>query len=95
MVIGLGNDSIFVITYYLKVRENFMRRRLEMVLATCEQCPWCRYDSYYSISKDSGYDCRNLDLKSNNNRIIDDGNFYPKRRWPTIPDWCPLPIVLV
>jgi len=58
-----------------------MRRRLEMDIATCEDCPYLRYNSYYhSMQEDSGYDCENLNAKHTG--IV---NFNE------IPDWCPLP----
>ncbi len=72
-----------------------MRRRLEMDIATCEECPWCRYDAHYDMSRDSGYDCTNL--KTVHSRLVDEwdvcnqNNKKPKG-WPPIPDWCPLPM---
>lgn len=74
-----------------------MRRRLEMDIATCEECPWCKYDGYYSMSCDSGYDCTNPN--ATHSRLVNDSDvnskiFYNKKPkgWPPIPDWCPLPM---
>lgn len=41
-----------------------------LVENTCHNCPHMRYDSYYSMSTDSGYDCLHED--SDYGRIADD-----------------------
>lgn len=66
-----------------------MRRRLEMDIATCEECPYLKYNFYYSMQEDSGYDCENVNAKYT--RIINDSDKL--RKWNyEIPDWCPLPM---
>lgn len=54
-------------------------------ITTCSECPFCVWDSYYSVSKSSGYDC-----KKEGCRIIDDWE-YEKKKYKNIPipDWCP------
>jgi hypothetical protein len=65
-----------------------MRRRLEMDIATCEGCPYLRYNYYYNMQEDSGYDCENINAK--HTRIINDSD---KSKWTyEIPDWCALPM---
>jgi hypothetical protein len=70
-------------------------RMINMTVETCSECPFCHYDSNYSRSYDSGYDCRNGD----GGRIIDDWEWdntnNPKRlnlkhNGISIPDWCKL-----
>lgn len=75
-----------------------MSRTLEMEIFECSECPWCRYDGYYSIGKDSGYDCYHPNSAPTNqiNRIVEDwevnnSNNKKPKGWPPIPDWCPLP----
>ena len=76
-----------------------------IVTDSCHNCPYSRYDSYYSMSTDSGYDCEHED----GGRIADDSQIEIYRRkkeeaerlplFPeevtdpnpmSIPDWCPL-----
>jgi len=45
-----------------------MKKKIEIIVEDfCENCPFCEYDSYYSRSTDSGYDC-----KKTGNRLADD-----------------------
>ena len=70
-------------------------KKIEMYIEKCSQCPYFEYDSYYSMNKDSGYDCKH----DKGGRIIDDfewsNSSNPARLnqfmkdIPT-PDWCPL-----
>ncbi len=72
-----------------------MRRRLELDINTCEDCPCLRYNVYYSMSEDSGYDCENINAP--HTRIINDSDIKKEikksgKKWNyEIPDWCPLP----
>ena len=45
-----------------------MKKILTKIISRCDDCPYCRYNSGYSISYDSGYDCIKTD-----SRIADDG----------------------
>jgi|WetSurMetagenome_2_1015567.scaffolds.fasta_scaffold14813_16 hypothetical protein len=62
-------------------------------IKTCEDCPYFQYDPYYSMSTDSGYDC-----KKESRRIIDDADMMEhvkgvnryKNEPIKIPEWCPL-----
>ncbi len=66
-------------------------RKLELKLKTCEECPYFRYDPFYSMQTDSGYDCWNNDAP--HMRIINDSQIG-KIKWNyEIPDWCPLEII--
>ena len=47
-----------------------------IVAGSCHNCPYCRYDSYYSMSTDSGYDCEHED----GGRIADDSQIEIYRR---------------
>ena len=42
-------------------------KRLEMTICNCYECPFSEYDSHYTRSYDSGYDC-----KKSNDRIAND-----------------------
>ncbi len=72
---------------------------------SCHNCPYMEYDSFYSMSTDSGYDCTHED----GGRIANDYHIDQHRdklkeaeRLPlfpetvedrdpmSIPDWCPL-----
>ena len=68
----------------------------EQTITSCSVCPYCEFDSYYSMGRDSGYDC-----KEASKRIIDtyewDNSNNPKRlcrkmKGIPIPDWCPFRI---
>jgi hypothetical protein len=65
------------------------RKRINIIVENCGECPYAEYNSYYSMSRDSGYDCSHYKAP-NDNRIVDDGGPYRARVWPQIPDWCPL-----
>ncbi len=60
----------------------------------CDECPYLHYDAFYSMSTDSGYDCKKVQR-----RVIDDGDMVVLknginvcRNEPIeIPNWCPLP----
>ena len=60
-----------------------MNRILKKIITKCKECPYCRYDSYYDMSSNSGYDCQLSDK-----RIVSDGDgnidLIP------IPEWCDL-----
>ncbi len=72
-------------------------KKLELEIKNCSGCPYLTYDSHYSMSRDSGYDC-----KKSHRRVIDDWDYNntnnPKRLvqdWDNSypipsPDWCPL-----
>ncbi len=69
-----------------------MKKRLELIINdTCEDCPYCHYNSYVSMSYDSGYDCGHPTVIKHY-RIIDD-YYLNKNGWPPIPPFCPLPDV--
>lgn len=72
-------------------------KKLVLKIKNCSECPYCRYDSHYTMSKDSGYDCSKKhkriidDWEYNNtnnpNRLVQDyDNHYPI----PMPNWCPL-----
>ena len=42
-----------------------------IVESTCDDCPYCVYNSYYSRSEDSGFDCEHPDA-AYTRRIVDD-----------------------
>ncbi|MCK9445624.1 hypothetical protein M0Q50_01885 [bacterium] len=44
-----------------------MKREIYLEIESCNECPYCEYDSYYSLSSDSGYDCSQL-----HERIVND-----------------------
>ena len=77
-----------------------------VVPGSCYHCPYARYDSYYSMSTDSGYDCTHED---GDGRIASDYQIDQHRKKETeaerlplfpetvedpdpmsFPDWCPL-----
>ena len=72
-------------------------KTLNLEIKSCSGCPYLTYDSYYSMSVDSGYDCR-----KSHRRIIDDWDYNNsnnpnrlKKNWDDdysipIPDWCEL-----
>jgi len=71
-------------------------KAINLLIKNCSECPYLDYDSYYSRSRDSGYDCKH----DKGSRIIDDWEWSntnnPKRlnlkmNTISIPDWCPLP----
>lgn len=70
-----------------------MAKEIHIVVNSCIECPYCKYDGYYDRSHDSGYDCSHPN--SPVNRIVDDwdvdnpNNKKPKG-WPDIPEKCPL-----
>lgn len=45
-------------------------RKLELNISDCRECPFCRYDSNYTRSQDSGHDCEHPDSKLG--RLVDD-----------------------
>ena len=45
-----------------------MKRKIEKIVTSCEECPYREYDSHYGMSYDSGYDCN-----KNGERMMDDG----------------------
>ena len=68
-----------------------------IVESTCKSCPYCRYDPYYDISHNSGYDCEHPE-SIYYKRIVDDwevdnSNNKKPKGWPPIPKECPLPEV--
>ena len=73
---------------------DLFKQLIKPEITKCDDCPYCQYDSYYSMSMDSGYDCKKLDR-----RIIDDSDMIihkdginvQKNEPIQIPDWCPLP----
>ena len=49
------------------------RKKINIVVeGTCELCPFCTYNSDYSRSYDSGYDCHNPDTVHFHARIAND-----------------------
>lgn len=72
-------------------------KKLELEIKNCSECPYLTYDPHYSMSRDSGHDC-----KKSHRRIIDDWDYNnsnnPKRMvkdWDNnypipIPEWCEL-----
>lgn len=61
-------------------------RQLYLEIESCSECPYCHYDSYYSCSTDSGYDCEHPDTPQT--RIVDD---YKVKEFDwKVPKWCPL-----
>ena len=80
-------------------------KKLELKIIGCAKCPYCQYDSYYSTSHDSGWDCNHPDTK--NLRIIDEGisngNLESIKNAKKvknilktqIPEWCPLPDISI
>ena len=76
-----------------------MSKQISVVVESCQECPYCRYDSDYGRSYDSGYDCdhpeRPGDSSRSSKRIVDDwdvnnSNNPKPAGWPPIPSWCPL-----
>lgn len=63
-----------------------MTRLLELVIIGCDDCPYFRYDAYYSRSTDSGYRC---DHPKGPGRIIDESKVKDIKNFP-IPIECPL-----
>ena len=66
-------------------------------VSTCDDCPYCEYNPYYSFGTDSGYDCT---FGGGRRRIIDDWDWdnlnnpdrlILKYDGIPIPEWCPLP----
>lgn len=56
----------------------------------CGECPFCEYDPHYSMSYQSGYDCKNEESKGT--RIADDkGSEIQDLEKLPIPEWCGLP----
>lgn len=64
------------------------KRTLHLEIESCRFCPYCEYDSRYSMSDDSGWDCMNGD--TDKMRIIDDGDLVSGKKFPRFPEWCPL-----
>jgi len=53
-------------------------KKLNIIIETCDQCPYCVYNGDYNIGYDSGHDC-----SQTGNRIYNDNEvakFYNKRR---------------
>lgn len=76
----------------MSVRElTNMKKIINLVVESCSECPYCRYDGNYNRSRDSGYDC-----SQTGKRIVDDWdvnniNNENPAGWPIqIPDSCPL-----
>ena len=57
-------------------------------ICTCTGCPYCRYDSSYSMNTDSGYDCHHDEAPQF--RIMGDNQITKNGGEVTIPEWCPL-----
>ena len=72
-------------------------KQLNLEISSCSECPYCKYDSYYSMGKDSGYDCSKCHKRiiddwewnntNNPNRIVQD---YDNSYSIPTPKWCPL-----
>lgn len=77
-----------------KVFKNFEASPIQIkvineIVESCWDCPYHSYDSHYSMSTDSGYDCDNA-----GKRIIDDyesSAIHKAGKKIPIPIWCPLP----
>lgn len=54
-----------------------MAKKLELVIQSCEECPYLKYDGYYSMSTDSGYDCNH---HKGGKRIVDSGDIAKYER---------------
>ena len=67
-------------------------KKIELYIKTCSECPYCHYDSYYSMSRDSGFDCRH---DKGSGRIVND-NYWDhlsvdiRQKGIPIPSDCPL-----
>jgi hypothetical protein len=69
-------------------------KEIRLYVKNCSECPYCEYDPHYSMSYDSGYDC-----KLSGSRIIDDWEYNNtnnpnrlslKTSSIPIPEWCEL-----
>jgi len=78
-----------------------MKKKLEMTIIKCFDCPFCYYNGEYGPGYVSGFDCKH-DEAYDDNRIINDEDMNKQqgkcRKKHTkiiikvkIPDWCPLP----
>jgi len=71
-----------------------MKKRLNIEIeGTCKSCPFCKYNLYYILGEDVGYDCEFPGSKVS--RVVNGeevrNNFNSKTNgWPSIPDKCPL-----
>jgi hypothetical protein len=59
-----------------------------MIIKDCSECPFAEYDSYYSMSQDSGWNCYNDNATET--RIKDDAGGNSADIVGFIPEWCPL-----
>lgn len=63
-----------------------MAKLIKIIIKNCGECPYHEYDPHYSMSYNSGYDC-----KLTGNRIADDiGSKEPDLENLPIPNWCKL-----
>lgn len=76
-------------------KKKMKKKRINLVVESCKDCPYSEYDGNYNISRDSGYDCGHYKAPYDC-RIVDDSqikksswNSNPEG-WPEIPAWCPL-----
>jgi hypothetical protein len=66
-------------------------KSINLVIKTCDECPFCTYDGDYGLSHDSGYDCKKV-----KRRIVDDwdccntNNKNPNPAPFKIPEWYPM-----
>jgi hypothetical protein len=35
-----------------------MAKKIELIINNCSECPYSEYDNYYSMSTNSGWDCK-------------------------------------
>ena len=65
-----------------------MKRKIELEISSCNECPYLEYDSHYSRSYDSGYDCnfkeKDRRIKNDNDHTIDLENIHSSCELPTI-----------
>jgi len=71
-----------------------MKKRIDILVSSCSNCPYCIYDPSYNCSRNSGYECQHEDGEVE--RIVDDwevsnSNNKSPKGWPPIPSGCPLP----
>ncbi len=72
-----------------------MSKKIDLIVTSCSDCPYCVYNTKYGMSYDSSYDCshekghRIIDYwkwsnSNNKNRLCNIVDEIP------IPSWCPL-----
>lgn len=60
-------------------------KKIELIVNTCSECPYCEYDGHYGMSYDSGYDCKH---DKGSGRLVNDNywdHLSPEIRQKGIP----------